>query len=62
MCFESDFGPEPGTDIFIGIEESPYASGHDVYRAKVVWCRKLSENSFFYYGVGVKYYRVQVTF
>lgn len=57
MYFESDFGPRPGTDVFIGIEDSPYSEGHDVYRARVVWCKKLPEQaSFFYFGVGVKYY------
>jgi hypothetical protein len=57
MYFESDFAPAVGTDIFIGIEDSPHSSGHDVCRAKVIWCKKLPDKaSFFYYGVGVKYY------
>ena len=57
MYFESDFEPPVGTDIFIGIEDSPYSSDHDVRRAKVMWCQRLSDNaSYFYYGVGVKYY------
>ena len=57
MYFESDFAPQVDTDLFIGIENSPYSSEHDVRRAKVVWCRKLPDNaSYFYYGVGVKYY------
>ena len=56
MYFESDFAPAVGADIFIGIENSPYSSSHDVRRAKVMWCKKLAEKaSFFYYGVGVKY-------
>lgn len=57
MYFESDFDPTVGTDLFIGIEDSPYSSSHDVRRAKVVWCNKLPDKaSFFYYGVGVRYY------
>jgi hypothetical protein len=57
MYFESDFAPPVDTDLFIGIENSPYSSEHDVRRAKVVWCKKLPDNaSYFYYGVGVKYY------
>jgi PilZ domain len=57
MYFESDFSPKIGSDIFIGIEDSPYSSGHDVYRARVMWCRELPEvASYYYYGVGVKYY------
>ena len=57
MYFESDFAPKIGSDIFIGIEDSPYSSGHDVYRARVVWCRELPEiASYYYFGIGVKYY------
>ena len=57
MYFESDFAPKTGSAIFIGIENSPYSSGHDVYRAKVMWCKKLPEKaSYYYYGVGVRYY------
>jgi hypothetical protein len=57
MYFESDYAPPVGADLFIGIENSPYSSDHDVRRAKVVWCKKLPDNaSYFYFGVGVKYY------
>ena len=57
MYFESDFAPDAGNDVFIGIENSPYSSGHDVYRAKVMWVKKLLDKaSFFYFGVGVRYY------
>lgn len=57
MYFESDFAPRIGSDIFIGIENSPYSSNHDVYRARVIWCKDLPEQaSYYYYGVGVKYY------
>ena len=57
MYFEADFAPKVGTEIFIGIENSPYSSNHDVYRAKVVWCNELPEDdSFYYYGVGIHYF------
>ena len=57
LYFESDFAPPIGTEIFIGIENSPYSAGHDVYRAKVVWHKKLGEKeSFYYYGIGVRYF------
>jgi hypothetical protein len=57
MYFESDFAPPVGSDIFIGIENSPYSSGHDVYRAQVIWCKELPDGaSYYYYGVGIKYY------
>lgn len=57
MYFESDFAPQIGTEIFIGIENSPYTSGHDVYRAKVIWHVKLADPmALCSHGVGVKYY------
>jgi hypothetical protein len=57
MYFESDFAPKVGTEIFIGVENSPHTSGHDVYRAKVIWKKELTDSqSFFLYGVGVKYF------
>jgi hypothetical protein len=56
MYFESDYAPLPGTEIYIGIENSPYDFGADVYRAQVRWRKQLSnERSKFAYGVGVKY-------
>ena len=57
MYIESDFAPAVGSEIFIGIEKSPHSSGHDVYRAKVIWKKELTNNqSFFFYGIGVKYF------
>jgi hypothetical protein len=56
MCFETDVAPDVDSELFIGIESSPYSSQHDVFRAKVVWIRKLSlKDSYYAYGVGVKY-------
>ena len=57
MYFESNFAPEIGAEIFIGVENSPYTSGHDVYRAKVIWQTRLKDaQSLFLYGIGVKYF------
>jgi hypothetical protein len=57
MYFESNFAPEIGTEIFIGIENSPYTSGHEVYRAKVIWHVRLDDNtSLFFHGIGVNYF------
>jgi hypothetical protein len=56
MYFESDYAPLPGTEVYIGIENSPYDYGADVYRARVRWRKELSaERSGYQYGVGVKY-------
>lgn len=56
LYFESDYAPLPGTDIYIGIENSPYDFGADIYRAQVRWRTKLSKKKSKYsYGVGVRY-------
>jgi len=57
MYIESDFAPTVGSEIFIGIEKSPHTAGHDVYRAKVMWKKELTDSqSFFFFGIGVKYF------
>ena len=57
MYFESDYAPLPGTEIYIGIEKSPYDSSPDMYRAQVRWRQKLLEqDSQYSFGVGVQYY------
>ena len=56
MYFESDYAPLPGTEIYIGIENSPYDASADIYRAQVRWRKELpAEHSRFNFGVGVKY-------
>ena len=56
LYFESDYAPTIGTEIFIGFENSPYSANHDIYRAKVIWHKKLpTSDSFFFHGIGVKY-------
>ena len=57
MYFESNYAPLPGTEIYIGMERSPYDSSPDLYRAQVRWRRKLlPHDSKYSYGVGVKYH------
>ena len=57
LYFESDYAPLPGTEIYIGIEISPYDLGPDMYRAKVRWRKKLSgQGTKYAFGVGVKYH------
>ena len=56
VYFESDSVLNPGTQIYIGIQNSPYASLPDVleyHRAEIMW-RKETKNSFFRFGYGVK--------
>jgi hypothetical protein len=57
LYFESDYAPLPGSEIYIGIERSPYDASPDIYRAQVRWRRQLdAKNSRYTFGVGVKYH------
>ena len=57
MQFEAGVAPDVGSEIFIGIDKSPYSTAHDVFRATVVWLRELPHRKSFYsYAVGVKFY------
>jgi len=56
VYFESDSVLNPGTQIYIGIQDSPFASLPDVleyHLAQIMWQKKLKD-SFFRYGYGVK--------
>ena len=56
MYFEADYAPLPGTEIYIGIKDSPYDAGADIYRAQIRWRRRLKAgDSLYHYGVGVRY-------
>jgi hypothetical protein len=58
MYFEADYAPLPGTEIYIGVNNSPYDAGADVYRAQVRWRKQLkSKLSHHQFGVGVKYFQ-----
>ena len=56
IYFESDYSLQPGSDIFVGISDSPFATEPDKYeryRGVVKW-RKTLKHSSYYYGYGVK--------
>jgi len=61
MYFESDYVLERGTELFIGIKNSPYAPDPDVYecyRAQIRWRKPLKKSSY-YYGYGAKFLELE---
>ena len=64
MCFISGNALEPGSDIYIMMENfSPDAVGadfYDGYLAEVRWCQKLSQENTTDFRVGVKYYQTSI--
>lgn len=57
LYFEADNLLQPGDEIFVGIDDSPFASTKDTYecyRVKIVWRKKLKKSAF-YYGYGAKH-------
>jgi Tfp pilus assembly protein PilZ len=57
LYFEADDLLQPGEEIFVGIDNSPFASAKDTYecyRVKIVWRKKLKKSAF-YYGYGAKH-------
>ena len=57
IYFESDSALETGAEIYLSIQDSPYAFLSDTteyYRGKVMWRKKLKDASF-YYGYGIKF-------
>ena len=57
LYFETDHFLAPGTDIYIGIPNSPYTPNRDVYEryhAIIKWRNPLKESSF-YYGYGIRF-------
>ena len=56
VYFESDSVLNPGTQIYIGIQNSPYASLPDVleyHQAQIMWRKKL-KRSYFRFGYGIR--------
>ncbi|MDX1707490.1 MAG: PilZ domain-containing protein [Desulfobacterales bacterium] len=54
VYFESNSNLAEGAEIILGIENSPFSNGSDifdVYRAKILW-RKRAQSNFFDYGYG----------
>ena len=57
LYFETDHFLAPGTDIYIGIPNSPFSPDPDIYEryhAIIKWRKPLKESSF-YYGYGVRF-------
>ena len=57
LYFEADNLLKPGEEIFVGIDNSPFASAqgiYECYRIEVVWRKKLKK-SVYYYGYGAKH-------
>ncbi|MGA8183376.1 MAG: PilZ domain-containing protein, partial [Terriglobia bacterium] len=61
MCFLSGDALEPGSDIYIMMENfAPDAVGaefYDGYLAEVRWCRKMIRDRVEQFKIGVKYYQ-----
>jgi len=64
MCFEAGDALEPGSDIYVMMEnfspDSIDADFWDGYLAEVRWCRKPSPQLAEQFLVGVKYYRTSI--
>jgi hypothetical protein len=64
LCFESSAAIEPGSDIYVMMEEFlPDTIGseiYDGYLAEVRWCQRLPQVDPAAYHVGVKYYRTRI--
>ena len=57
MQLETCVAIDVDSEIFIGIDKSPYSAVHDVFRATVVWSQKRTqEESYYPYFIGVKFY------
>ncbi len=56
LYFETDELLQPGMDVFIGIENSPYRwpESYECYLAKIKWGKRL-KNASLAYGYGAKY-------
>jgi hypothetical protein len=61
MCFEARNALEPGSDIYIMMEnylpDADDAEFYDGYLAEVRWCRKTNMKKVDQFIVGVKYYQ-----
>ena len=64
MCFLSDNAIEPGSDIYIMMEnfvtDSVGAEFYDGYLAEVRWCRKSPPENGDEFKVGIKYYQTVI--
>ena len=57
LYIETDFDSEPGTEVFVMLDDSPYAADLEYYRAQVKWCRNKNEaDALFRYGCGLGFF------
>ncbi len=57
LYFEADNLMQPGEEIFVGIDNSPFATEqglYECYRVEIVWRKELKKSAY-YYGYGVKH-------
>jgi Tfp pilus assembly protein PilZ len=57
LYFEADNLMQPGEEVFVGIDNSPFASEqglYECYRVEIVW-RKELKKSVYYYGYGAQH-------
>ncbi len=57
LYFEADNLLQPGEEVFVGIDNSPFASEqglYECYRVEIVW-RKELKKSVYYYGYGAQH-------
>jgi hypothetical protein len=57
IYFESDYRLQPGSEIFVGISDSPFAAEPDQYEryCGIVKWRKTLKRSSYYYGYGIEF-------
>jgi hypothetical protein len=58
IYFESDSMIAADTEIYLGIQKTPYEDGgsdYNCYRAIIAWRKDLPEDSHFFYGYGLKF-------
>ena len=60
MYFKSPFELYPEDHVFVRIDD--YKFSQNQVSAKVVWCKKLEDTSFFSYGVGVEFLQLEKNF
>lgn len=57
LYFEADNLMRPGEEVFVGIDNSPFASEqglYECYRVKIVWRKELKKSAY-YYGYGAQH-------
>ncbi len=64
MCFKTPDGIDPGSDIYIMMEnyspDSIHAELYEGFFAEVKWCHPQPDNALLGYRVGVKYYKTVI--